>query len=55
MVLVLIGLAFVGLAAFLSGASGSSAPNPILGDGLIIAAQVCLSAAFQISYHHVYV
>lgn len=43
MVLVLVGLICVGLAAFFSGSSGSSAPNPILGDALIIAAQVSIS------------
>jgi drug/metabolite transporter (DMT)-like permease len=43
MVLVLIGLLCVGLAAFFSGSSGSSAPNPVLGDLLIIAAQVVVA------------
>eukprot|EP01147_Barroeca_monosierra_P010100 gene10100-2267_t len=43
MVLVLAGLVFVGLAAFFSGSSGSQAPNPILGDALIIAAQVIVA------------
>eukprot|EP00730_Choanoeca_flexa_P013135 TRINITY_DN4998_c0_g1_i1.p1 TRINITY_DN4998_c0_g1~~TRINITY_DN4998_c0_g1_i1.p1 ORF type:complete len:378 (+),score=94.77 TRINITY_DN4998_c0_g1_i1:188-1321(+) len=43
MVLVLIGLLCVGLAAFFSGSSGASAPNPILGDLLIIAAQVVVA------------
>ncbi|EDQ92026.1 uncharacterized protein MONBRDRAFT_14488 [Monosiga brevicollis MX1] len=43
MVLVLIGLLCVGLAAFFSGSSGASAPNPILGDILIIAAQVIVA------------
>jgi hypothetical protein len=42
MVLVLIGLLAVGLAAVLGGSSGASAPNPLLGDALIIAAQVGL-------------
>eukprot|EP00049_Salpingoeca_infusionum_P005736 m.96216 g.96216 ORF g.96216 m.96216 type:complete len:385 (+) comp13070_c0_seq1:264-1418(+) len=43
MVLVLFGLVLVGLAAFLSGSNDASAPNPILGDGLIIAAQVIVA------------
>ena len=40
MFLVLCGLLCVGLAAFFKGSSGSTAPNPVLGDILIIAAQV---------------
>lgn len=51
MVLVLAGLVFVGLAAFFSGSSGSQAPNPILGDALIIAAQVLLHNMFDFSCH----
>jgi hypothetical protein len=40
MLFVLLGLMCVGLSAFMNGASDSSAPNPILGDILIVAAQV---------------
>ncbi|EGD73187.1 transmembrane protein C2orf18 [Salpingoeca rosetta] len=43
MVLVLAGLVCVGLAAFFSGASGAQARNPILGDALIIAAQLVVA------------
>lgn len=43
MLLVLIGLVFVGLAALLGGSSGKSAPNPVLGDVIIIAAQVVVA------------
>jgi len=42
---VLLGLVGVGVAAFLGGSNGTQAPNPILGDGIIIAAQVVV--AFQ--------
>ena len=42
---VLVGLIGVGAAAFLGGSNGSQAPNPILGDAIIIAAQVVV--AFQ--------
>lgn len=40
MLFVLIGLVFVGLAAIMGAKSQSGAPNPILGDAIIIAAQV---------------
>lgn len=43
MFFVLCGLVCVGLAAFLRGGSGSSAPNPVLGDILIVAAQVIVA------------
>lgn len=43
MLLVLIGLIFVGLSAFLSSGSSSGAPNPLLGDIIIVAAQVIVA------------
>lgn len=35
-----VGLTFVGVASILSGGGGKNAPNPLLGDILVIAAQV---------------
>ena len=43
MVLVLIGLLFVGLSGFFAGSGGAGAKNPILGDAIIIAAQVIVA------------
>lgn len=43
MLFVLAGLFCVGLSAFLDGSSGASAPNPVLGDILIICAQVIVA------------
>jgi len=43
MFLVLAGLVFVGITGFLEGSGGSGASNPILGDAIIIAAQVIVA------------
>eukprot|EP01116_Phalansterium_solitarium_P011965 TRINITY_DN2786_c0_g1_i1.p1 TRINITY_DN2786_c0_g1~~TRINITY_DN2786_c0_g1_i1.p1 ORF type:complete len:386 (+),score=165.17 TRINITY_DN2786_c0_g1_i1:130-1287(+) len=43
MVFVLIGLGFVGFASIYQGGSSSSAPHPLLGDIIVIAAQVIVS------------
>ncbi len=48
MMLVFIGLVFVGLAAILFGKKDDTAKNPILGDALVIAAQVSLHVEVRV-------
>jgi len=53
MLFVLIGLAFVGLASVLNSSSDSNAPNPLLGDILIICAQVIVSTQMVLEEKYV--
>jgi len=53
MLFVLIGLAFVGLASVFSGGSDANAPNPILGDILIICAQVVVGVQMVLEEKYV--